>query len=81
MEYNILVIMLSIALLISLLVWIVVGVLAVKVLKKVKAASDVAAQAVDNVEEFTQSLKGAGKATAVGSTIAQIMNVINKGRK
>jgi hypothetical protein len=55
-SYDILVVLLSITLLFSLLIWLFVG-------------------------EFTEQLKGAGKATAVGSTFAQILNVLRKGKK
>ncbi len=79
-SYDILVIILSIALSISLLVWIFVGVLLIQVMKKVKVASDSAKAAAENVEEFTSQLRNAGKATAVGSVIAQVAKAF-KSRK
>jgi ribosomal protein L18 len=79
-SYDILVILLSVALGISLIVWITVGVLTIQVLKKIKNASDTARTAVEHVEEFTSHLKNAGKATAVGSIVAQIAKAF-KGRK
>ena len=71
-SYDILVIILSIALGISLIVWIVVGTLIIQVLRKLKAISETAQHTVDNVEQFTEHLKSAGKASAVGSTLSQI---------
>ncbi len=79
-SYDILVIILSVALGFSLLVWIVAGVLLIQVFKKVKSASDTARAAAENVEEFTAQLRNAGKATAVGSIIAQVAKAF-KGRK
>ena len=79
-SFDILVIILSVALGLSLIVWITVGILLVQVLKKVKIASDTAKAAVENVEAFTSQLKQAGRATAVGSVLAQLTKVF-KGRK
>lgn len=79
-SFDILVIILSVALGLSLIIWITVGILLVQVLKKVKIASDTAKAAVENVEAFTSQLKQAGRATAVGSVIAQLTKVF-KGRK
>jgi hypothetical protein len=80
-SYDILVVLLSITLLFSLLIWLFVGVVVLQIVRKVKEASTTAQHAVENVEEFTEQLKGAGKATAVGSTFAQILNVLRKGKK
>jgi uncharacterized protein YoxC len=71
-SYDILVIVLSVALAISIFIWIWIGVLVVQILKKVREASDTAKHAVENVEEFTAGLKNVGKASAVGSVLAQI---------
>lgn len=79
-SYDILVVILSIALGLSLLVWITVGVLVVQVMKKIKTASDTAQHAVENMEAFTSQLKNAGRATAVGSVMAQFSKLF-KGRK
>lgn len=79
-SFDILVIILSFSLFISLVVWIFVGVVAIQIFKKIKSASETAAQAVINIEELTLKLKSAGKATAVGLTINQIIKVF-KGRK
>ena len=79
-SYDVLVIILSVALGLSLIVWITIGVLLISVLKKVKSASDTAKAAVENVEAFTSQLKHAGKATAVGSIIAQITKAF-RGRR
>ena len=79
-SFDILVIILAVALFVSLIVWILVGVLFMQVMRKVREASDVARVAAENVEEFTASLRNAGKATAVGSIIAQVTRAF-KGRK
>ncbi len=79
-SYDVLVIILSIALTVSLIVWITAGVLIIKVMKKIKVASDTALHAVDNVQEFTSQLKNAGRATVVGSFIKQATNIF-KGKK
>ncbi len=70
-SYDILVIILSVALGLSLIVWVFVGVLTIQVLKKIRAASDSAQEAADNVAAFTSGLKNAGKASAFGSVIKQ----------
>lgn len=78
-SYDVLVIVLAIALAVSTIVWIVAGVLIMQVVKKIKTASSTAQHAVENVEAFTSQLKNAGRATAVGSIIKQVTNVF-KGR-
>jgi len=77
-SYDVLVIILSIALSLSLIVWIFVGVIAVQVLKKVKSASDTAKLAVENVEELTSQLKNVGKATAYSSVVGQIFKAFKR---
>lgn len=79
-SYDVLVIFLSCALGVSLIVWIVAGLMIIKVLQKLKLASENARQAAENVEEFTSQLKNAGKATAVGTVVHQITNLF-RGRK
>lgn len=79
-SYDILVIILSVALLFSLIVWISVGILFVQIMRKFKTASQTAQQAVENVEAFTSQLKNVGKATAFGSVVAQVTRAF-KGRK
>ena len=79
-SYDIIVIILSVALGFSLIVWVIVGFLVIQVLKKIKLASDTAQQAVENVEAFTEQLKHAGRATAFGSVAQQVMKIF-KGRK
>lgn len=80
-SYDILVIMLSVALFmfIALGVWALV--LLVQVLKKVKTTTETARHAAEKVEEFTANLKSAGKLTALGTTITQIVKIFNKGGK
>ncbi len=79
-SYDTLVIVLSVALAISIIIWITVGIFVIQILKKIKIASDSAVAAVENVEELTSQLKNAGRATAVGSVIGQIAKIF-KGRK
>jgi hypothetical protein len=80
-SYDILVIILSITLAVLLVLSIVAMSLIIKLLKKAEAISEVAHQTVDNVEEFTSQLRSAGKVTAVGSAIAQVLDIFKKGRK
>ncbi len=80
-SYDILVIILSITLAIFLVLAIIATSLLINILKKVKAISDTAQQAADNVQEFTSSLSSAGKVTAVGSAISQVVDLFKKGRK
>ena len=77
-SYDILVIILATALALSIIVWIVVGVLTIQVMKRVRAATDTAQHAVENVEEFTEQLKNAGKVSTVGSAVAQITKLFKK---
>ncbi len=77
-SYDVLVIILAVALSVSLIIWIFVGVLAVQVLKKVRSASDTAKQAVENVEELTSQLKNVGKATAYSSAVGQIFKAFKR---
>lgn len=78
-SYDILVIVLSIALAISLIVWVVVGVLVAQILKRLRSITDTAKHAADNVEEFTEQLKKAGKMSAAGSAFNQIAKLF-KGK-
>ncbi len=79
-SYDTLVIILSVAFGISLIVWIYVGVLIAQLIKRIKTATDSAQHAVENVEAFTEQMKKAGRATAVGSIISQVTNAF-KGKK
>ena len=78
-SYDILVIILAITLTISLTVWIVVGVIVAQIVRRLKSLSDTAQQAADNVEEFTEQLKTAGKMSAAGSAFTQITKLF-KGK-
>lgn len=80
-SYDILVIVLSITLAIFLVVAIIATSLFIKVLKQAQVITDTAQQTVENVEEFTSQLKSAGKVTAVGSAVAQVVDIFKKGRK
>jgi hypothetical protein len=78
-SYNILVIILSVALGISIFIWILVGALIVQVLKKLRTLTDSAQTAAENVEEFTSHLRNAGKMSTAGTAIAQITKLF-KGK-
>jgi len=80
-SYDILVIILSIALATFLIVAIIAISLIIQILKKIRSISDTAQQTVENVEEFSAKLKSAGKVTAVGSAVAQVLDIFKKGRK
>lgn len=80
-SYDVLVIILSIAFAISLIVWIVVGVLIVQVLKRVKAASETAQQAVENIEGFTEQLKNVGRMSTLGNLASQIVKIFKRKDK
>ncbi len=80
-SYDILVILLSVALFVSLALWIAVAVLVMQVVKKVKHASDTAQQAVQNVEAFTEQLRHAGRATAFGSILTQVTKAFRNAKK
>jgi K+-sensing histidine kinase KdpD len=80
-SYDILVIILSITLAVFLVLAIIATTLIIKLLKQAQSITDTAQQTLDNVEEFTSQLKSAGKVTAVGSAIAQVVDIFKKGRK
>ena len=79
-SYDILVIILSVTLAVFLILGIWALILTVQVLKKIKEVSENARHAAENVEEFTEQMKKAGRATAAGSLFAQVANAF-KGRK
>ena len=64
--YEILVIILSSLLAIFLVLSIAVAVLIIKLVKKIQAVADKAAQAVDSVEDFAESIKHAANASVIG---------------
>ena len=72
-SYDILLVIMTIAFLLSMLVWIMVGVLVVQILRKVRSAADKAEHVAENVEAFTSHLKNAGKASAAGTVFKQVM--------
>lgn len=80
-SYDILVIILSITLAVFLVLAIIATSLFIKLLKQAQSITDTAQQTIDNVEEFTSQLKSAGKVTAVGSAVAQVVDIFKKGRK
>ena len=79
-SYDILVLILSITLTIFLVLAIIATSIIIKLLKQVQAISETAHQTAENIEEFTSQLRSAGKVTAVGSAIAQVIDIFKKGR-
>ncbi len=77
-SYDVLVIILSVVLLISLIIWIAAAVLVIKVVKRVKATSEAAEDAVHNVQEFTRKLRTVGDVSAIGSAISQAAKYFKK---
>jgi hypothetical protein len=80
-SYDILVIILSITLAVFLILGIIAITIIIKILKKADIMADTAQQTINNVEEFTEQLRSAGKVTAVGSVIGQLVEIFKKGRK
>jgi hypothetical protein len=80
-SYSIVVIILAVALSVSLVVWIAAGILVIKVLGRVREATNSARAAVEHVEEFTAQLKNVGKFTAVGSAIREASKFFNARKK
>jgi hypothetical protein len=80
-SYDILVIILSVTLAIFLTLAIIATIMTIQILKKVKIVTDTAVTTVENVEEFTTNLKNAGKVTAVGSVVNQVISIFKKGSK
>lgn len=80
-SYDILVIILSVTLAIFLVLAIIATSLLIQILRRARNISDTAQHAVDNVQEFTSSLSSAGKVTAFGSAISQVVDIFKKGRK
>jgi K+-sensing histidine kinase KdpD len=80
-SYDTLVIILSVTLAVFLTLAIIATVMIIQILKKVKIVSESAQHTAENVEEFTSNLKNAGKVTAVGSAVNQVINIFKKGSK
>lgn len=79
-SYDILLILVSIAFIVSLVVWIIVGVLVIQVLRKLKNATEKAQAVADNFEAFTSNLKSASKATMVGAFAKQVSKIFRGGK-
>lgn len=80
-SFDILVIILSVTLAIFLVVNIIALVLFIQILKRVRAISDTAQETAENFQQFSAQLSNAGKLTAVGSAISQVVDIFKKGRK
>jgi len=80
-SYDILVIMLSVALAIFIVVGIIATALLIQVLKRAREISDTAQEAVNHVEQFTAQLPKVGKLSSFGSAATQIFEIYKKGRK
>jgi len=70
-SYDILVIILSVALAISTVLWIFVAIMVIQLTKKAKTTANTAAKAVENVQEFTHKIKMVGDVSAIGSAVSQ----------
>ena len=80
-SYDVLVIILSVTLAVFLLLGIIAMALSIQVLRRLRSLSESAQHAADNIEQFSEQLKAAGKASIIGSIASQIKNVFSKGGK
>lgn len=80
-SYDLLVIIMSVAFIVSIIVWIIVGVFLIQVLRKVRAASITAQQAVENVQAMTAQFKNATKITTAATIVKTIAKVFKGGKK
>ena len=80
-SYDILIIILSITLAIFLFLAIIAASLFIKLLKQAQVISKTAQQTMENVEEFTNQLKNAGKISTIGTAFSQVVDLFKKGRK
>lgn len=80
-SYDVLVVVMSVAFIISVVVWIVVGIFLIQVLRKLRAASITAQQAVENVQAMTAQFKNASKITTVAAIVRQAAKVFKGGKK
>ena len=80
-SYDILIIILSITLAIFLFLAIIAASLFIKLLKQAQVISKTAQQTLENVEEFTNQLKNAGKISTIGTAFSQVVDLFKKGRK
>jgi len=71
----------SVAFIISIIVWIIVGVFLIQVLRKLRAASVTAHQAVENVAAMTAQFKSASKIGMAASVARQFIKVFKGGKK
>ena len=80
-SYDILVIILSVALAVSTILWIFAAIMIIQLIKKAKATAETANQAVENVQEFTNKIKMVGDVSAIGSAVSQAAKFFNKHKK
>ncbi len=80
-SYDYLVIIMSVAFIVSIIVWIIVGIFLIQVLKKLRAASISAHQAVENVQAMTAQFKSASKITTFATLARQLVKVFKGGKK
>lgn len=80
-SYDILVILLSIALLVFLTVNIILGVILIKVLRRVQTAAEALQSTAEDVRNFTSRLRTIGDMSFVGSAIANVAKAFKKGGK
>ncbi len=80
-SYDILVVVMSVAFIVSVIVWIIVGIFLIQVLRKIRAASITAQQAVANVQAMTEQFKSASKITTAAAIARQIFKIVKGGKK
>ncbi len=80
-SYDILVIILSVALGFSIIVWLAVGVLVLQLVKKARETAETAQKTAENVAALTSSFQNAGKAAAFSSAAKQIYKAFNGSKK
>lgn len=80
-SYDILVIILSVALAVSTVLWIFAAILIIQLIKKAKATAETASQAVENVQEFTHKIKMVGDVSAIGSAVSQAAKFFKDKKK
>lgn len=80
-SYDILVIMLSVALLVFLIINIILGIVFIKVLKRIQATAESLQQTAEEIQNFISRLKTLGNLSAIGSAVAGVAKAFKKGEK
>lgn len=80
-SYDLLVVVMSVAFIISVVVWIIVGIFLIQVLRKLRAASITAQQAVENVQAMTAQFRNASKISTIATVVRQATKLFKGGKK